>query len=196
MLAKHLVTASLAALLAVTAPSAAFAGAAAEPPPDAHEPEDPRATRAPAPPDAMAFLGRMVGGAWYQGEEFFQIFEWGAGQQAIRSTGYFVVGGQPKLVSEGIWFWHPAERVIRAYGVAIDMPMVTWEYETRIAGTELQHELTAYAADGTATVFRELWTFSDANRYEWTLLESSADGWVRAMGGPFERRETLPDGTR
>ncbi len=139
--------------------------------------------------DAMEFLGRMVGGAWHQGDDFFQTFEWGAGRQAIRAKGYFVVNGEPKLVSEGIWYWHPADRVVRAYGVAIDMPMVLWEYETALVGSELQHVLVTYTAAGERSVVRELWTFSDADHYEWTLLEQQFEGeWVRRMGGPFERR--------
>ncbi len=156
-------------------------------------PQDPAGAAVSQPRDtleraAMEVLGRMVGGKWYQGDEFFQTFEWGVGEQAIRAKGYFIANGTPKLVSEGIWFWHPADRVVRAYGVAIDMPMVTWEYETRLSGNELQHVLTTYTADGTPTVMRELWTFRDRDHYEWTLLERAGTDWVKRMGGPFERR--------
>ncbi len=140
------------------------------------------------PSDALEFLGRMVGGTWHLGEDFQQTFEWGVGRQAIHAKGYFVANGEYRLVSEGLWMLHPADGVVKAWGVAIDMPMVMWEYETRLDGNELQHVLTTYTADGTATTVRELWTFSDPDHYEWTLLERSGDAWVRRMGGTFERR--------
>ena len=56
----------------------------------------------------------LVGGEWHL-EGSYQVFEWGVGKKSIRSSSYFLVDGEKKVVAEGYWFWHPGEKQIKGY---------------------------------------------------------------------------------
>ena len=90
--------------------------------------------------DHLAPFEQLIGGQWYL-EGSYQEFEWGVGRRSVRSRSYFIIEGEPKLVSEGIWFWHPGERQIRGVVTAIDMPVVFFDYTTRFEGNRMVSDL-------------------------------------------------------
>jgi hypothetical protein len=144
---------------------------------------------APAPSaNPLEPFERLVGGAWYFGDSY-HVFEWGVGQRAVNTRSYFLLDGEPKLVSQGVWFWHPGEQVIKGFAVATDMPVEFFEMTTEFANDRLVSELKAYSGDALAAEFVETWEFVGEDRYVWTLLEKTADGLVRAGGGDYERRK-------
>ncbi|NNF36357.1 MAG: hypothetical protein HKN68_19800, partial [Saprospiraceae bacterium] len=62
-----------------------------------------------------------IGGEWQFGETY-QVFEWGIGKKSVKSRSYFILNGEPTLTSEGLWFWHPGEKIIKGYFTAVNMP--------------------------------------------------------------------------
>ena len=52
--------------------------------------------------DPLAPFERLVGGRWSI-EGSYQEFEWGLGRRSVKARGYFVIDGEPMLVSEGMW---------------------------------------------------------------------------------------------
>lgn len=129
---------------------------------------------------------RLVGGQWHL-ENSYQVFEWGVGRQSIRARSYFVVDGQAKLVSEGGWYWHPAQEVIKGTFTAIEMPVVFFDYTTRFEANTMVNELKAYAANGKETVFAETWEFVDDTHFEWKLTSELPDGSEAMMSGTYVR---------
>ncbi len=133
----------------------------------------------------LAPFERLVGGRWQLGDDFYQTFEWTIGKKAVTSRGYFVIEGEPKLVSEGMWFWHPGEEKIKGYFVNIDMPTEFIDYTTRFEGDKMLSEIDSYSPTGGLESFTESWDFSDDDHYEWSLY--TAEEGKRAMGGTYTR---------
>jgi len=130
---------------------------------------------------------RLIGGQWHL-DESYQEFEWGVGRQSVRARSYFVVEGQPKLVSEGYWYWHPGEQKIKGLFTAIDMPVVLFEYTTRFEGNTMVNDLQTFAANGNETIFAETWEFVDDTRFDWKLTSELSDGTEAMMSGTYVRR--------
>lgn len=129
---------------------------------------------------------RLIGGQWHL-DKSYQEFEWGVGRQSVRARSYFVVEDQPKLVSEGYWYWHPGEHKIKGLFTAIDMPVVLFEYTTRFEGNTKVNNLKTFAANGNETIFAETWEFVDDMHFEWELTSEFSDGTEAMMSGTYVR---------
>lgn len=137
--------------------------------------------------DPLAPFARLMGGQWHLGGSY-QEFEWGVGRQSVKSRGYFLVGGEPKLVSEGIWFWHPGQKQIKGYFTAIDMPVVFFDYTTRFEKDKMISELRSYGLKGNETAYVETWEFKDDKHYVWKLFRQTPEGMKEEMGGTYTKR--------
>ena len=138
--------------------------------------------------DPLATFERLIGGQWHL-EGSYQEFEWGVGGLSVRSRSYFIIEGKPKLVSEGIWFWHPGEKQIKGVFTATDMPVVFFDYTTRFEGIRIVSDLISYGAKGNETVYVETRDFTDATHYVWKLFKKTPDGLIEEMGGTYSKRQ-------
>ena len=136
----------------------------------------------------LAPFERLIGGQWHL-EGSYSEFEWGLGRQSVITRSYFVVEGEPKLVSEGFWYWHPGEQAIKGAFTAIDMPVVFFDYTVRFEGDMMVADLVGYDAAGAASSYIETWEFTDDTHYVWKLFSETPDGPQEVMGGTFDRRE-------
>jgi len=130
----------------------------------------------------LAEFDRLVGGQWWMGDDSYHEFEWGLDRQMVKTRSYVVTDGEPKLVSEGVWFWHPGEGAIRGYHVAIEMPVSFFDYTTRFEGDTMISELDSFGEMGDS--YEETFEFTSPSEYVWTLMQSGE----RVMGGTYERR--------
>ena len=146
------------------------------------EPVSPQPTSNPLAP-----FERLIGAQWHL-EGSYQEFEWGVGNRSVRSRGYFVVDGRPKLVAEGIWFWHPGEQRIKGVFTTIDMPVVFLEYTTRFEGNQMVNDLRSYDANENETAYLETWDFSDDLPYVWRLMQKTPEGLKDVMGGTYSKK--------
>ena len=107
------------------------------------------ATNTAAQPDEnpLAPFAGFIGGRWYLEDSYMEL-EWGVGQRSVNARNYFIVNSEPKLVSQGFWYWHPGERQIRGIFTAIDMPVVLFLYAARFEGDTMIGDLRAYGPDG------------------------------------------------
>ena len=148
--------------------------------------------------DPLAPFERLIGGRWYLGDAY-QTFEWGVGRKSVVARMYFPGGGagsgvggdadtEDRLVSEMTFAWHPGEGTIRAWGVARDMGVDLFEYETRVEGETFVHDLRAWGPAASDAPQRETWELVGPDRYLWTLLEMREGAWTEVMSGTFERR--------
>ena len=137
-------------------------------------------------PNPLAGFERLVGGQWHL-EGSYQEFEWGVGRRSIIARNYFLVEGKPKLVSEGIWYWHPKEKKIKGVFTAIDMPVEVFEYTAHFEGNSLLCELAAYDADGAESAYSEKWEFVGEAQFVWTLFAHTPDGPKVEMSGTYSR---------
>ncbi len=135
----------------------------------------------------LAPFERLIGGQWHL-EGSYQEFEWGVGRRSVRSRSHFIVEGKPKLVSEGIWFWHPGEQQIKGVFTAIDMPVVFFDYTTRFEGTRMVNDLRSYGAKGIEKHYVETWDFTDETHYVWKLLKKTPEGLQEEMGGTYSKK--------
>ena len=134
----------------------------------------------------LAPFERLIGGQWHI-EGSYQEFEWGLGKQSVRSRGFFVIDGVPRLVSEGVWFWHPQEKKIKGVFTAIDMPVVFFDYTTRFEQDRMVSELLSFDANGTGTAYVETWEFTDDTQYVWKLLKETVGGVQEVMSATYSR---------
>jgi len=148
------------------------------------DPQDPDQSAA----GPLAPFERLIGGQWHLDGSYHE-FEWGLGRQSVRSRSYFIVEGEPKLVSEGIWFWHPGEKQIKGAFTAIDMPVVFFDYTVRFEGNKMVSDLVAFDAEGNKSAYVETWEFTDDTHYEWKLFSETPDGPREVMGGIYSKRQ-------
>ena len=148
-----------------------------------NDPGSPQPTSNPLAP-----FERLVGAQWHL-EGSYQEFEWGVGNRSVRSRSYFVVEGKPKLVSEGIWFWHPGEKQIKGTFTAIDMPVVFFDYTTRFEGSKMVNDLRSYDANGSETAYVETWDFIDDMQYVWKLMKKTPEGLQEVMGATYSKKK-------
>lgn len=136
----------------------------------------------------LSQFSTLIGGEWYL-EDSYQTFEWGADKTSIQSKSYFVVDGQPKLVSEGFWHWHPAERKIKGYFTAIEMPFVFVETSTSFEEDTMINELKSYSDDGKFVDYVETWEFTGDNSFSWALFQNLPSGpGPEIMSGNYRRK--------
>lgn len=129
---------------------------------------------------------RLVGGEWYS-DQNYQIFEWGVGKKSVNGTSYWVVDGEPKLVGEGFFFWHPGDEAIRGYFTGTEMGIDLFEYSVKWDGDRMIADLTTYGS--MAGDFEEIWEFTSDSTFEWTLNQIAEDGTKsKMMGSTYTRR--------
>lgn len=145
------------------------------------------AEESPPSADPLAPFERLIGGRWTLGDSY-QTFEWGVGRKMVVARGYFLVEGEPKLVSEGFWYWHPGKTAVEGYHVGTDMPVELFVYDTKFRGDKMISELVTFARDGSETRHREIWEFTDEDHYVWTLYAETPDGLQESMSGVFTRQ--------
>lgn len=139
----------------------------------------------------LAPFERLIGGEWHQPGNY-QVIEWGVGQKVVTSRHYFLMDGQPVLVSEGFWFWHPGEQAIKGYFVAIEMPVEVFEYTTTFEGNKMVSELKAFNPDGGEENYVEEWEFSGDDQYEFSLYAITPEGRTQALNSTFSRKNGTP----
>lgn len=136
----------------------------------------------------LAGFERLVGGQWHL-DGSYQEFEWGVGRRSIVARGYFLVEGKPRLVSQGMWYWHPERNRIEGIFTAIDMGIEIFEYTTRFDENSIVSELVTYDAKGTKSSYLETWRFVDDSHIQWTLFAVTPDGPREEMSGTYSRKE-------
>jgi hypothetical protein len=129
--------------------------------------------------EALAAFGALVVGQWASDSSRHE-FEWGVGNQVIKSTSHALDGDAWVVVSEGWWYWDPADETVRGTTVAVGMGIDLFEHRSRVHENEVVHDLVSYGDFG--GVYVERWTF-DADGYTWALEQ---DG-ERLMGGAYRR---------
>lgn len=130
---------------------------------------------------------KLIGGRWWL-EGSYQEFEWGVGRRSVVARSFFVVDGRPKKVSEGFWYWHPGEKVIRGVFVAIDMPVELFDYTTKFEGSKMVSELRSFTGSGEEKAYTEIFEFTGADAYEWSLYSGSHEARKKEMGGAYTRK--------
>lgn len=138
-------------------------------------------------PNPLAPFERLMGGQWHL-EGSYQEFEWGVGRRSVRARSYFLVDGQPKLVAEGLWFWHPGEKQIKGVFTAIDMPVVFFDYTTSFEGNKMVNDLHSYSAKGAETAYVETWEFTDDTHFVWKLMKKTPEGLSEEMSGTYSKK--------
>jgi hypothetical protein len=139
-------------------------------------------------PNPLAAFERFIGGQWHFGPSYHE-FEWGVGRRSVRSRSYFVIDGKGKLVSEGLWYWHPGEKKIRGVFTAIEMPVVFFDFTTRFEGNQMVSDIESYDAKGNAAAYVETLDFVDDTHYEWKLLKKTPEGLKEEMSGTYSKKE-------
>lgn len=135
----------------------------------------------------LAPFARLIGGRWHL-DGSYQEFEWGVGRRSVKARSYFVINDEPKLVSEGVWYWHPTEKVIKGLATAIDMPVEVFEYTTRFVGNSMLSDLSAVGSDGSRTEYVEDWEFRDDDHFVWTLFSKTNDSLNEEMQDTYTRK--------
>ncbi len=136
--------------------------------------------------EALAPFTRFIGGRWQLGNSY-QEYRWGLDKQSVQVSGFVIQNGQPRMVSQGHWYWHPGEKQIRGMFFAVDMPVWLFDYQARFTGNTLKASLTAYDKDNRATRYQEHWRFSGPDSYQWQLFSQNNGQPTLAMDGQFTR---------
>lgn len=135
---------------------------------------------------ALAPFERFMGARWHLEGSYLEL-EWGVGRRSVKSRSYFVVDGEPRLVSEGSWFWHPGEQAIKGVFTAIDMPVVFFDYTVRFEEDRMVSDLEAYDAAGKRTSYVETWELTDETHFRWELLQQTDEGLEELMSGVYAK---------
>ncbi len=135
----------------------------------------------------LAPFGYLVGGSWSLGDDFYQTFEWTVGKKAVRALGYAIVAGEARLVSEGMWFWHPGEEKIKGYFFNEGMPDDFMDFTTRFEGDRMVSEILAHNPAGKVTAYSEVVDLVGGDRYEWAVYAREAASAEPMMRGTFTR---------
>jgi hypothetical protein len=141
-------------------------------------------------PNPLSDFSRLIGGEWHM-DDSYTIFEWGVGQMSVKSEAYFITEGKSKLVSEGIWIWHPGEKQLKGYFTAIDMPFVFFDYTTNFQGDKMENDVISYSSGGIGQNFSETWEFTDHDHIIWTLYAINDEDKTKIMGGIYERTRKI-----
>lgn len=112
-------------------------------------------------------------GSWKFGNTL-QVFEWGVGKMSVIGKGYQLNGTNKKtLVAEGMWFWNPADEMIKGYVVAVNMPISFFDYTTKFENGKMINELIGYNSDNHAEFYREIMEIQTDSTYQWILFEDN-----------------------
>lgn len=130
---------------------------------------------------------QLIGGSWFL-QDSFQEFEWGIGNQSVKSRSYFIKDNQSHLVSEGFWYWDPAKKVIRGVFTAIHMPFSLVEYTTTFEANKMNSQLITSTPNGEQSQYIETWEFTDKDHYNWTLEQQTDGKFETIMNGIFQRK--------
>jgi hypothetical protein len=145
-------------------------------------------TAQPLPTDhPLAPFERLVGGEWHL-DGSYQVFEWGVGRHSVRSRSYDLLDGVPRLLAEGMWYWHPGEETIRGVFTAIEMPAVLFDYTTTFQENKMVNRLRTYGVAGGEQAYLETWDFTDDSSFVWKLLVETAEGVQEVMKGTYTRK--------
>ena len=135
----------------------------------------------------LAPFERLVGGQWHLADSY-QEFEWGVGKRSVKARSYFLVDGTPKLVSEGIWYWHPGDEKIKGVFTAVDMPVTFFDYTTRFDDNRMVSDLKSYGPKGDEKAYVEVWEFKDSSHFVWKLIQETDGGPQEVMSGTYARK--------
>ncbi len=135
--------------------------------------------------EPLSGFSRLIGGRW-EFEGGYHVFEWSVEKRLVKSSSYFIEDGRPTLVSEGFWFWHPGEKKLKGYAVAVKMPVVFFDYTTKFENERIISELRSYSGDGKEEEYIETFQFLDEDSYLWTLSTKEANREV--MRDRFKRK--------
>jgi hypothetical protein len=134
----------------------------------------------------LAPFERVMGGEWHI-EGSYQTFEWAVDKQSVVAKTYFTTEEGEKLVSQGMWFWHPDEKAIKGYFVATGMGLDLFVYTTRFEENRMVNKLVTYGG-GELQEWDETWEFTGEDEYVWTLYSQTPEGPNKAMGDTYKRR--------
>lgn len=114
-----------------------------------------------------------------------QVFEWGVGKTSVMGKSYRLDSDKSRtLISEGMWFWHPGEQKVKGFFMAINMPVVFFDYTTRFQDRKMVSELSSFDKTGNKSSYTEWMELQSDSTYKWTLMQK---GNV-VMNGVFTRK--------
>jgi hypothetical protein len=140
-----------------------------------------------APGNPLAPFERMIGGQWHI-PTTYQTVEWGVDKKSVVARAYLTTDRGDKLVSEGMWYWHPGEKAIKGHFVAVGMGIDLFEYTTRFEGDRMINYLVTYGSDGARHEYEETWDFRGDDEIVWTLWSQTPDGPRKEMGDTYKRK--------
>ncbi len=135
----------------------------------------------------LAAFEPLIGGEWTLGDGY-QVLEWGVGKRSVIARSYQRDPGGPRLVSEGIWFFHPGKDAVVGYFTAVDMGIALFEYRTVAGKDGLESEIVTWDEQGRASRYLERWTLQGEDSYLWQLMTTGEDGPTPVSEGTFTRR--------
>jgi len=136
--------------------------------------------------EPLASFEVLVGGQWQLGNSI-QTFEWAPGKKAVIARSFRDTNEMRKVVSHGIWYWHPERKKILGKAVASAMPAELFEYETEVRNGIFRHQLVTFSESGESTTYVETWRMLGSNCYLWQLLLPRPDSTEVVMSGTFKR---------
>jgi len=130
----------------------------------------------------------LIGSKWAATDGNYHVFERGIGGKSVVAKSYAMVGDEAKLVSEGVWFYHPGAKGIRGYVLAENMPFVLMEYETRFENGKMINKLKTFDKGGKASYYHSEWTPNEKqDGYSWTLFSGEGDKLKKLMTENYKK---------
>ena len=136
----------------------------------------------------MSSFSWLIGGKWEMKDGTYHTFEWGLGKRSVKAKTYFKVEDEYVLVSEGLWFWHPGEKLIKGYFTAKNMPFVFMEFTTKFEDRKMINKLKAIAKDGKVSHYSSTWSPIGKDGYSWKLFTGEEGSLKEVMKGDFKRK--------
>ena len=128
----------------------------------------------------------MLGGEWKSGSTI-QLFEWGLDQRTVKASSYVLSGDERVLASEGFWFWHPQDKVIKGFFVAKGMPFYMIESEAEFDGRKFIHRLKTYSENDDPQRYVEVIEPKSGDVFSWQLFAGESIGGKPLMSERFQR---------
>ena len=130
----------------------------------------------------------LIGGKWSMDKTGFHKFEWGFQKKSVISRTYAKVGSDYKVVSEGRWFYHPGQKVIKGHFSAQNMPFEFLEFTTRFEGSTMVNDLSAYDKNGKLNEYTSTWEPTEnQDGYLWRLFMGRGDSKKEIMKGSYKK---------
>ncbi len=146
------------------------------------------ADQAPGP-GPLAPFEALIGGQWTLGDGY-QVLEWGVGQRSVIARSYQRGAGGPRLVSEGVWFFHPGKQTVVGYFTAVGMDIALFEYQTTPSTAGLESEIVTWDEQGRESRYVERWLLQGEDRYLWQLMAPGEDGLKLVSESVFTREKS------